>query len=168
MEKDCSDGARRSGRAQPNDARKGHEPAAPSQELPEQLRLARGGCPLKVLVVEDDMIIATDLVATVEERGGVVVGTASDSRRAIELSLEHYPDVVVMDVILRGQSDGIHAAEVIRDLVGAAIVFCTANSDPQTLRRMEAVDGATIIQKPVLSLELCQAICTTVRRDMRN
>ncbi len=91
-----------------------------------------------------------------------------NSLHAIELGLEHYPDVVVMDVTLRGQSDGIHAAEVIRDLVGAAIVFCTANSDPGTTRRMEAVDGSAIVLKPVLSLELCQAIAMTMRKDIHN
>jgi DNA-binding NarL/FixJ family response regulator len=167
MEKDCSDGACRSGRAQPNDARDAREPTTPSPETSAQFRLVHSGCPLKVLIVEDDMIVATDLTAMIEEQGGSVVGTASDSLHAIELGLEHYPDIVVMDVMLRGQSDGIHAAEAIRDLVGSTIVFCTANSDPKTLRRMEAVDGAVIVLKPVLSLELCQAIARTMRKDTR-
>ena len=104
----------------------------------------------------------------IEEHGGVVVGTASEPLHAVKLGLEHYPDIVVMDVVLRGQSDGIDAAEIIRDLVGSTIVFCTANSDPETRRRMEAVDGSVIVLKPVLSLELCQAIARVMRKDMRN
>jgi DNA-binding NarL/FixJ family response regulator len=168
MENDCSDGACRPGRVQPNDAR---DPRAPSDlgPLPSapagQFRLVRSGCPLKVLVVEDDMIVATDLAAIVEEQGGTVVGTASDSRHAIELGLAHHPDIVLMDVMLRGQPDGIHAAEVIRDLVGSTIVFCTGNADPETMRRMQTIDGAVIVLKPVLSLELCQAIAKVLRTD---
>lgn len=169
MEKDCRDGTRRSGRAEQNDdQRDTSEPTSWSPDLAAQCRLVHGGCPLKVLVVEDDMIIATDLVGMIEDHGGVVVGTAAEPLRAVKLALERYPDTVVMDVVLRGQSDGINAAEVIRDLAGSTIVFCTANDDPETRRRMEAVDGSVIVQKPILSLELCQAIRKAARKDMRN
>jgi two-component system, response regulator PdtaR len=163
MEKDCSDDACRSGRAQPDNARDASGPVEPAPSPAERFRLVRGGCPLKVLVVEDDMIIATDLAAMIEEQGGVVVGTACDSRQAIELGLAHHPDVVLMDIVLRGGSDGINAAEALRDLVGSLIVFCTANSDPETQRRMEALEGSAIVHKPVLSLELCQTILRAIR-----
>ena len=124
----------------------------------------RRGCPLKVLIVEDDLIIAADLAAMVEEQGGMVVGTASDSLHAIELGLAHHPDIVLSDVVLRGRSDGVHAAEAIRDLVGSAIVFCTGNVDPETLQRMHAVEGSVVVPKPILSLELHQALAAVLSR----
>jgi CheY-like chemotaxis protein len=153
MEKDCSDGSCPSGHGKPNDAR-----STKDSDYATSRRLVRRGCPLKVLIVEDDMIVASDVQAMIEDQGGTVVGIAADSLHAIELGLAHYPEVVVMDVMLRGASDGIHAAEAIQDLVGSAIVFCTASADPATLRRMQAVPDAMIVLKPVLSLELCEAI----------
>jgi CheY-like chemotaxis protein len=162
MEKDCSDGACRSGHGQPDDARPATENGYATPP-----RLVRSGCPLKVLIVEDDMIVAYDIAAMVEEQGGRVVGIATDSRQAIELGLAHYPDIVVMDVILRADSDGIHAAEVIQDLVGSAIVFCTASADPTTQRRMDAVPGAVIVHKPILSIELSAAIAKVLQTDAR-
>jgi CheY-like chemotaxis protein len=168
MEKDCSGGACRSGRAAPNDdQRDAPEPTTWSRELAAQCRLVQGGCPVKVLIVEDDMIIATDLAAMIEEHGGIVVATTSDPARAVRLGLELYPDTVLMDVVLPGQTDGVDTAHFIRDLVGSTIVFCTASTDPETLRRMQAVDCSAIVQKPILSMELCQAIRRVMRKEKR-
>ena len=113
------------------------------------------------------MVIATDLAATIEEHGGVVVGTTSDPARAVRLGLELYPDTVLMDVVLNGRTDGIDTAHFIRDLVGSTIVFCTACTDPEALRRMKAVDSSAVVLKPVLSIELCQAIHRVMRKEKR-
>jgi CheY-like chemotaxis protein len=164
MEKDCSNGACRPGRAQPDTPCGAQGAEGAGLETADPFRLVRRGCPLKVLIVEDDMIIAADLAGMIEEQGGRVIGTASDSLHAIELGLAHHPDIVLSDVMLRGRSDGVHAAEAIRDLVGSVIVFCTGNVDPETLQRMQAIEGSVVVAKPILSLELHQALAAVLRQ----
>jgi CheY-like chemotaxis protein len=126
---------------------------------------ARNGAPLRidgrkvrVLVVEDDALIAMDLSVSVSQLGGDVVDVAATAAEAMRLASELRPDVVLMDVRLRGEPDGVEAAQVIRARAATPIIFVTGNSDHETLRRMAQLGGAQVILKPVLISELRDAI----------
>jgi CheY-like chemotaxis protein len=113
---------------------------------------------LQVLVVEDDALIAADLALTVEEMGAAVVGIAASAKEAVRLAAEHRPDVVLMDIRLRGVEDGVVAAQAIRDLIDPAIIFCSGNGDCTTRRRIGAFGNTQLLLKPVTPEELIEAI----------
>jgi CheY-like chemotaxis protein len=119
---------------------------------------------LRLLVVEDDALIAMDLALSISELGGQVVAVAVTGQDAVRLVDEFAPDVVLMDVRLRGEPDGIEAAQVIQRRGRTPVVFVTGNSDADTMRRMRQVGDAQIILKPVLINELRDAIIRAAGR----
>lgn len=116
------------------------------------------GRKLRLLIVEDDALIAMDLAVSIDELGGLVAAIAVTAQDAMRLAEELKPDVVLMDVRLRGEPDGIEAAQVIEQRAATPIVFVTGNSDSNTMQRMNSVRNAQIILKPVLINELRDAI----------
>ena len=80
----------------------------------------------RILVVEDQRLIAADIENTLKKLGYVVVGNVSSGEDAISTSDQVRPELVLMDVRLRGEMDGIHAAEIIRDRFNVPVVFLTA------------------------------------------
>src|SRR5688572_20253815 len=94
------------------------------------------GRKVRVLVVEDDALIAMDLSVSVSQLGGSVVEVAATARDAMRFVHELRPDVVLMDVRLRGEPDGVEAAQIIQARGSTPIIFVTGNSDRETLRRM--------------------------------
>jgi CheY-like chemotaxis protein len=112
-------------------------------------RLVRNGAPCRILIVEDDALIALDLQHTIEDLGGAVVGRASRTSEAIGLAVKHQPDVVLMDIRLAGGSDGIEAARGIRRLQEVPIIFVTGNADPATRERVLELSNVSLLNKPV-------------------
>lgn len=123
----------------------------------------RAGRP-RILVVEDELIIAWQLSLMVEDLGYEVCGTAADEPEAVRLALEAWPDVVLMDVQLARDGDGIRAAATIRAALRLPVVFCTAYAaDPSSRARMAAAGAAGVLSKPVLPAALGGAIATALR-----
>ena len=89
----------------------------------------------RILIVEDQRLIAADLENTLKKLGYMVVGNVASGEAAIRTSDEVRPELVLMDVRLRGEMDGIHAAEVIRDRFNLPVVFLTAYADEETILR---------------------------------
>ena len=103
---------------------------------------------LRVLVVEDEVIIAEELKARLPRLGATVVAIADTGVRAIEAAAEHGPDLVLMDINLKGPMDGIEAAGIIRERRQIPVLFLTAHSDPQTLGRAKGADPFGYLLKP--------------------
>jgi len=101
-----------------------------------------------VLIVEDEVIVAADLADMLGQLGYEVVGTAERGVEAIELAHCLKPDVVLMDIRLKGQMDGIEASEAIRNQVDLPVIFLTAHSDAATLERAKLGDPFGYILKP--------------------
>ena len=112
----------------------------------------------KLLIVEDENIVAMDIEATVKSLGYHVVGRASRGEEAIEKALTHRPDLVLMDIRLKGQMDGIQAAEAIRAKIGVPVVFLTAYADDPTLQRAKLAEPYGYLLKPFDEKELRMAI----------
>ncbi len=112
----------------------------------------------KILIVEDEGIIAMDIRNQLEGFGYEVVGTAFSGGQAITLATEHLPDLVIMDIVLKGQMDGISAAQCISDSLHIPVIFLTAYSDMATLTRAKATGAYGYLVKPFRPDELHASI----------
>ncbi len=102
----------------------------------------------KILIVEDEGITAEDIKDYLIGLGHDVLGICSTGEDAIEKARELAPDLVLMDIMLAGVTDGIQAAEIIREQYGIPVVYLTAYSDPQTLERAKVTEPYGYILKP--------------------
>ena len=101
-----------------------------------------------VFIVEDEAFVALDLQQTVEGLGYEAVGTAANGADAITQIQSLAPDLVLMDIMLAGEMDGIEVAQKLREFHRQPIVFLTAYSDPTTINRMKATQPFGYIRKP--------------------
>jgi two-component system, cell cycle sensor histidine kinase and response regulator CckA len=113
---------------------------------------------LRVLIVEDEAIVAMDLQQRLERLGHHVVGTAATGEAAIRRAEETRPDVTLMDIRLKGPMDGVVAAAEIDRRFDTPVVFLTAHSDTQTVKRATGAEPFGYIVKPVDDRELEIAI----------
>jgi PAS domain S-box-containing protein len=102
----------------------------------------------QILVVEDEKIIAKDIQRTLQGLGYVVPAPVATGDAAIEKVEELRPDLVLMDIRLRGAMDGIVTANVIRDRWNVPIVYLTAHADPGTLERAKISEPFGYVLKP--------------------
>jgi diguanylate cyclase (GGDEF)-like protein/PAS domain S-box-containing protein len=112
----------------------------------------------KILIVEDEKIIALDLQRRLERFGYSVVGMTSDGEEAVSLAKDREPDIVLMDIMLAGNMDGIEAAGKIRTLYSIPVIFLTAYTDEKTLERAKEVEPFGYILKPFKERELYTTI----------
>jgi DNA-binding response OmpR family regulator len=111
------------------------------------------------IIVEDEYLIAADLQDALRRLGFKVCGVAADGDTARSLAIKHLPTVVLMDVCLEGGREGIEIARWIAEACGASIVFVTANTDRDTVSRIqERVPGAPVLAKPLDRRALPDAI----------
>ena len=108
----------------------------------------------KILVVEDETIVAMDIRQRLESMGYVVTSTVTNGSAAIEQVSLNRPDLVLMDIQIKGQMDGIETAAKIQDLFIIPIVFLTANSDEKTLNRATRTAPFGYLLKPFEDKEL--------------
>lgn len=107
-----------------------------------------------ILIVEDERIVARDLTESLESLGYDVVGAAADVHAALELATTHRPSLVLMDVRIEGDVDGIETANVLRSRFGIPVIFLTAYADDDTLSRAKNSAPLGYIVKPFKSAEL--------------
>jgi CheY-like chemotaxis protein len=113
----------------------------------------------RVLIVEDDAMIAWDMSLSLEAAGFQVCGIVSNGAAALERANAAVPDVVLMDVNLKEGMDGIETARAIRERqAGTPIIFVTGFGDPETSARIRAVNPNGYLLKPVMPEELEAAI----------
>jgi len=108
----------------------------------------------KILIVEDEMIISMEIKQKLREMGYLVTGQAITGESAIQKVVETHPDLVLMDIRLKGEMDGITAAKRIMELYDLPIIFLTAHSDKATLERAIAVSPSGYLLKPFKDREL--------------
>lgn len=101
----------------------------------------------KILIVEDESIIALDLQYGLKDLGYKVIGTTDNDQDAIDMAAEHLPDVVLMDIKLKGNMSGIEASEIISEL-GIAVVYLTANNDTETFNKSNIKGSYGFVSKP--------------------
>lgn len=112
----------------------------------------------RVLIIEDEKIIGLDLQRRLEKFGFQVVDILSTGEEAIRISREQHPDIILMDIMLEGDMDGIEAAKIIRKSLGIPVIFLTAYSDEKTLHRAKEAEPFGYILKPFKERELYTSI----------
>jgi len=101
-----------------------------------------------ILIVEDDPVISSLIDFMLKELGYLVVGSASTGHEAIDITKKIRPDLVLMDIHLKGQMDGIEAARTIWGIYNIPVVFLTADAEDVTLERAIKTAPFGYIEKP--------------------
>ena len=112
----------------------------------------------KILIVEDEIIIAMNMQNMLEEKGYDVIGIYSTGEEVLEKINEEIPDIIIMDVVLSSKIDGITAYERIKKEYDIPIIYQTAYNDEETIRRVITTEPYGYIMKPVKENELYSAI----------
>jgi diguanylate cyclase (GGDEF)-like protein len=120
----------------------------------------------KVLIVEDEAIVAADLQHTVNALGYDAYATAASAEEALRQAHQTAPDVVLMDIRLEGHVSGIESAMQLREECDAAIVFLTSHADDSTIERARKSRPSGYLLKPVTASALKAAIGLAM--DARN
>lgn len=120
----------------------------------------------RVLIVEDNWLVALEMEAALEEAGYAVVGLAVSAEEAVQACTSEAPDLVLMDIRLIGRRDGIDAAIEIRQRFGIGSIFVSAHDDDDVRARAEAAEPLGWIVKPVTSLELIRSLATRKASDV--
>lgn len=112
----------------------------------------------RVLIVDDEFIITQTLAIYVEDLGLEVCGVAASADEAVALAVEHRPFIVLMDMRLQGDRDGVDASLEIHERVGSRVVFITGSREPATLSRIQGDHPAAILFKPISEGQLVAVI----------
>lgn len=110
--------------------------------------------PVRIMIVEDESIVAMDLKNSLNALGYEVVGTANCGEEAIAKADQTRPALILMDIILKGEMDGIQASEVIHSTLDVPIIFLTACADERTLQRAKITEPLAYLLKPFEEWEL--------------
>jgi len=109
---------------------------------------------INVLVVEDESIVSKDIQHSLKKLGYNVVGASATGERAIELAASENPDIILMDIMLKGEMNGIEAAEQIKEAQSLPIIFLTAYADELTLSKAKVTQPYGYILKPFKEIDL--------------
>jgi PAS domain S-box-containing protein len=123
--------------------------------------LVSSGCTMaqaKILIVDDEVVVAEDIRRQLRALGYLVVGVVASGDEAVRLAGEHQPDLILMDIKLKGPMDGIDAARTIQSRYGTPVIYLTAFSDEETLERARETLPLAYLIKPFVSSDLRAAL----------
>ncbi|MES9997383.1 response regulator [Desulfovibrio aminophilus] len=103
----------------------------------------------RILLVEDERIIALEMKVFLQRLGYQVAASLATGEQALADAPAIRPDLVLMDIMLAGDLDGIETARRLRAVCPVPVVYCTAYTDPETMRRAQDTGPAGILTKPV-------------------
>jgi two-component system, cell cycle sensor histidine kinase and response regulator CckA len=112
----------------------------------------------RIIIVEDEGLIAADLESRLKAAGYLVPGTADSAQPALQLIRETSPDLVLMDIRLKGDEDGVQVADLVRQEHDIPVIYLTAYEDRATLERAGRTQAFGYIRKPIASASLKGAI----------
>lgn len=130
-------------------------PSEPEEIQPSDLRLA---VKPRILLIEDNPLVAEMMEAALIEEGFRVIGIADNGERAVKLARLYRPDLAVTDIRLSGDCDGIAAALQIYNETGARSIFATGNLDKITARRCAHAQPLGWLTKPYTPSQLVEAV----------
>lgn len=120
--------------------------------------------PIKILIVEDEMIIAANISLQLSTLGYDVVGIVPRAEDALTCVKKDQPDIVLMDINLKGNLDGIDTVKLIKEHYDVAVIYLTANADEVHFNRAKSTHPHAFISKPFKKLDLQRAIELTIDR----
>jgi DNA-binding LytR/AlgR family response regulator len=119
---------------------------------------------MRILIVEDDMIIAANISLQLSKLGYEVTGIETKAEEAIHHALETKPDLILMDIQLKGKSNGIEAAHAIHKVQDIPIIYLTANEDDATFQKAKDTNPFAFISKPFNKQNLERTIALVEQR----
>lgn len=115
-----------------------------------------------VLVVEDEGIIAELYIDELEFMGLTVCGVADTAQQAIRLAVEHRPNLILMDVRLKGPEDGVDAAIIIHAQLDSKIIFITGSREPENIDWIKTGRPVAILFKPLFGRQLRSTVASVL------
>lgn len=112
----------------------------------------------KILIVEDEALIALELKLKIESIDFQVISVVPSGEQAVEAAKKHHPNLILMDIMLKGNVDGIQAASQIKADQDIPIIYMTGNSHLKTDKRLLATMPVAVLAKPVMEWELFEVI----------
>jgi DNA-binding NarL/FixJ family response regulator len=125
-----------------------------SLEFYEVIRLLNS----KILIVENERIIANDIKQRLEDMGYDVIGISGTSEDTLKKTRETHPDLILMDIIITGDVDGIETAKQLKELYSIPFIYLTAYYDDQILKRASLTQPAGYVTKQFNNVGLHAAI----------
>ena len=119
----------------------------------------------KIFVVEDESIVSLEIQSRIKHLGYIVSGTAASGDEAIRKVIDLKPDLILMDIRIKGEMDGIETAAEIKKIYDVPIIFLTAYADPVTIQRAKITDPFGYIIKPFEERELHISIEIALYKD---
>ncbi len=120
--------------------------------------------PIKILIVEDEMLIGANISLQLTTLGYEVVGIVPRAEEALSCVQQDCPDIILMDINLKGELDGIETVKLIQKDYNVAIIYLTANADDVNFNRAKSTHPHAFISKPFKKLDLQRAIELTIER----
>jgi DNA-binding response OmpR family regulator len=118
----------------------------------------------RALIVEDETLIAEELKERLSHLGFSIIAAVDTADEGIAIATREHPDLVLMDIRLKGEKDGVQAAKEIHEKVDVPIVYLTAHSDRRTLERVQETDYDGFLLKPFQRRELQSTIEVAMKR----
>lgn len=120
-----------------------------------------------ILIVEDESIVAKDIQQSLKKLGYGVLGICSSGEDAIGLATELKPDLILMDIMLKGNMNGIEAAAQIRQKIGKPVIYLTAYADESTLAKAKQTEPYGYIMKPFKEIDLRSSIEMAIHKHSK-
>lgn len=121
----------------------------------------------KVLLIEDDLLTARSIELILRAHGFEVLATLKNADDIVKQVTTLKPDIVLMDIILQGKTDGVTAMENLRKVIDIPVIFISGSSDHHTLDRVKAITHSDFLSKPFTSSNLLKKI-NTIFGDLLN
>jgi len=122
----------------------------------------------RILIVEDDMIIAANISLQLTSLGYEVTGIESRGEDAVNHAIKNQPDIILMDINLKGKISGIEAAKIIQQSFDIPLIYLTANSDEDTFLKAKVTRPYAFITKPFNKLNLERTIQLVIEKIASN
>jgi DNA-binding response OmpR family regulator len=119
---------------------------------------------MRVMIVEDEGIIADHIASLLKKAGHVVAGISASGEEVLEMVGELYPDLVLMDIRIEGRLDGIQTADKLRENSDVPVIFLSAQTDAPTMARVKASGRPELLRKPINKALLLNAVQLNTRR----
>lgn len=112
----------------------------------------------RIFVVEDESIVSKDIQQSLKKLGFEIAGAASSGEKAVEKIEETKPDLVLMDIMLKGEMSGIDTAEIVKEKFNIPVIYLTAYADEGTLSKVKVTEPYGYIIKPFKEIDLLTSI----------
>src|SRR5438477_8576778 len=119
----------------------------------------------RALIVEDEILIAEELKERLSRLGFSVIAAVDSAEEGIAIATRERPDLVLLDIRLKGEKDGVQAAKEIRQQVNVPLVYLTAHSDRLTVDRVKETEYDGFLLKPFRERELQTTIEIAIQRN---